>query len=150
MQYKHIKVNFRLFPQTSLRKIKEQNLIQLPEYFTVVLAEAIPQLGLFISLVGAVSSTALALIFPPIIEIVVCWQNAKLDRLTLIKDIFILMIGALGCVTGTYESLSEIIKAFSKGAWEWAYVCMCARMEVARVNVICEGNEIFGKECTVG
>lgn len=80
----------------------------------VILAEAIPQLGLFISLVGAVSSTALALLFPPIIEIVICWQNATLDKLTVIKDLFILAVGLLGCVTGSYESITQIAKAFSK------------------------------------
>ncbi|XP_058790606.1 proton-coupled amino acid transporter 1 isoform X2 [Phymastichus coffea] len=83
-------------------------------FITFVLAEAIPKLGLFISLVGAVSSTALALLFPPIIEIVVCWQNASMDKLTITKDIVILTIGLLGCATGTYESVSQIIKAFSQ------------------------------------
>ena len=82
-------------------------------FITVVLAEAIPQLGLFISLVGAVSSTALALIFPPLIEMVVCWQNASLSFCTISKDIVIILIGLLGFVTGTYESLTSIIQAFS-------------------------------------
>ncbi|XP_017893262.1 proton-coupled amino acid transporter 2 isoform X1 [Ceratina calcarata] len=80
---------------------------------TFILAEAIPQLGLFISLVGAVSSTALALIFPPIIEMVVCWQNASLSMFTISKDILIVLIGLLGFVTGTYESITSIIQAFS-------------------------------------
>ncbi|XP_076669235.1 proton-coupled amino acid transporter 2 isoform X3 [Andrena cerasifolii] len=82
-------------------------------FLTFVLAEAIPQLGLFISLVGAVSSTALALIFPPIIEMVVCWQNASLSVFTMTKDIVIVLIGFLGFATGTYESLTSIIQAFS-------------------------------------
>ncbi|XP_031826594.1 proton-coupled amino acid transporter 2 isoform X4 [Nomia melanderi] len=81
---------------------------------TFVLAEAIPELGLFISLVGAVSSTALALIFPPIIEMVVCGQNASLGMFTMSKDIVIVLIGLLGFVTGTYESITSIIAAFSK------------------------------------
>lgn len=81
---------------------------------TFILAEAIPELGLFISLVGAVSSTALALIFPPIIEMVVCWQNASLGKFTMTKDVVIVLIGLLGFVTGTYESLTAIIRAFSK------------------------------------
>ncbi|KZC12087.1 PREDICTED: proton-coupled amino acid transporter 1 isoform X2 [Dufourea novaeangliae] len=83
-------------------------------FLTFILAEAIPQLGLFISLVGAVSSTALALIFPPIIEMVVCWQNASLGIFTIAKDVMIVVIGLLGFVTGTYESLTSIIQAFSK------------------------------------
>ncbi|KAF3424300.1 hypothetical protein E2986_06649 [Frieseomelitta varia] len=84
-----------------------------PKIVNLVLAEAIPQLGLFISLVGAVSSTALALIFPPLIEMVVCWQNASLGFFTISKDIVIVLIGLLGFVTGTYESLTSIIQAFS-------------------------------------
>ncbi|XP_046833399.1 proton-coupled amino acid transporter 2-like isoform X1 [Vespa crabro] len=83
-------------------------------FLTFVLAEAIPELGLFISLVGAVSSTALALLFPPIIELVVCWQNANLSPFMVIKDVTIVLIGLLGFATGTYESITSIIKAFDK------------------------------------
>ncbi|KAK0177380.1 hypothetical protein PV328_001441 [Microctonus aethiopoides] len=81
---------------------------------TFILAEAIPNLGLFISLVGAVSSTALALLFPPIIELVVCSGNHTLGYYKLSKNIFILFIGLLGFVTGTYESITSIVTAFSK------------------------------------
>lgn len=82
--------------------------------FTVVLAEVIPYLGYFISLVGAVSSTALALLFPPIVEMVLIWQNPKMSKFTFSKDILILVIGFLGCITGTYESISALIKEFQK------------------------------------
>ncbi|KAL0124911.1 hypothetical protein PUN28_006637 [Cardiocondyla obscurior] len=81
---------------------------------TFVLAEAIPQLGLFISLVGAVSSTALALVFPPIIEMIVYWHNTNLGFFTIAKDVMIVLIGVLGFVTGTYESVTSIVKSFSK------------------------------------
>lgn len=83
-------------------------------YFSVILAEAIPHLGLFISLVGAVSSTALALVFPPIIEMVVCSQNASLGVFTVAKDVIIILIGLLGFATGTYESITAIVRAFTR------------------------------------
>ncbi|XP_070168997.1 proton-coupled amino acid transporter 1 isoform X1 [Polyergus mexicanus] len=81
---------------------------------TFILAEAIPKLGLFISLVGAVSSTALALVFPPIIDMIVCWHNTNLGFFTITKDVIIVLIGVLGFATGTYESLTAIIKSFSE------------------------------------
>lgn len=84
-----------------------------PFLSTVILAEAIPQLGLFISLVGAVSSTALALIFPPIMEMVICSQRPTASLNTMIKDLCILLIGVFGCVTGTYQSVASIVEAFS-------------------------------------
>ncbi|XP_034950384.1 proton-coupled amino acid transporter-like protein CG1139 [Chelonus insularis] len=80
---------------------------------TFTLAEVIPNLGLFISLIGALSSTALALLFPPIIELVVCSQNDTLSGFKLTKDLFMLLIGFLGFLTGTYESMTAIIRAFS-------------------------------------
>ncbi|XP_020290475.1 proton-coupled amino acid transporter 2-like isoform X2 [Pseudomyrmex gracilis] len=81
-------------------------------FITFVLAEAIPKLGLFISLVGAVSSTALALVFPPIIEMIVYWHN-NISFFTIAKDVAIILIGVLGFATGTYESVTSIIKSFS-------------------------------------
>lgn len=82
-------------------------------FITFILAEAIPKLGLFISLVGAVSSTALALVFPPIIEMIVCWHNTNLGFCTIAKDVMIVLIGVLGFATGTYESMTAIINSFS-------------------------------------
>lgn len=74
------------------------------------MAEAIPHLELFISLVGAVSSSALALIFPPIIEMAVVSQNQKPSKVTIAKDIFILILGISGCITGTYVSIMKIVQ----------------------------------------
>ncbi|XP_063393374.1 proton-coupled amino acid transporter-like protein CG1139 [Cydia fagiglandana] len=80
---------------------------------TFILAESIPQLGLFISLVGAISSTALALVFPPLIEIVMTSQKqGGVPFHTLAKDMFIILLGLFIFITGTYESISSIVKAF--------------------------------------
>lgn len=76
-------------------------------------AESIPELGLFISLVGAVSSTALALMFPPLIELVSTSQKpGGIPKSMLIKDCGIILLGLFVFVTGTYESLASIVRAF--------------------------------------
>jgi len=75
---------------------------------TFGLAAAIPNLSDVISLVGAVSSSTLALIFPPIIEIVTFYDKG-LSRLTIAKDLFIMIFGILGFITGSYVSLSNIL-----------------------------------------
>lgn len=94
-----------------------EDLIELKEavyliviLFAVLLACIIPNLGGIISLVGAVSSSALALIFPPIIEIVTFWPDG-LGRHNWIlwKDLFILLFGVLGFVFGTYTSLLHLM-----------------------------------------
>lgn len=78
--------------------------------FTFVLAALIPDLGAVISLVGAVSSSALALIFPPIIEIITFWK-VGLGRYNWIfwKDIAIVIFGLLGFGFGSYASIENII-----------------------------------------
>ncbi|XP_062548582.1 proton-coupled amino acid transporter-like protein CG1139 isoform X2 [Armigeres subalbatus] len=77
---------------------------------TFLLAAMIPNLGAVISLVGAVSSSTLALIFPPLIEIVTFWPD-KLGRhyWILWKDIGIMAFGICGFVFGTYTSVAQII-----------------------------------------
>lgn len=77
---------------------------------SVVLAACIPRLESIISLVGAVSSSALALIAPPIIEIVTFWPVGfgKYNKI-LWKDIAILIFGLLGFVFGTYTSVADIL-----------------------------------------
>ncbi|XP_040170575.1 proton-coupled amino acid transporter-like protein CG1139 isoform X1 [Anopheles arabiensis] len=78
--------------------------------FTFILAAMIPNLGAVISLVGAVSSSTLALIFPPLIEIVTFWPD-KLGRhyWVLWKDIAIMVFGILGFIFGTYTSVAQIL-----------------------------------------
>ncbi|CAG9578710.1 unnamed protein product [Danaus chrysippus] len=78
---------------------------------TFTAATLIPNLSSIISLVGAFSSSALALIFPPLIEIMTFWP----DRLgtndwMLWKDVAIIIFGITGFVFGTYASLETILK----------------------------------------
>lgn len=68
----------------------------------------------FISLVGAVSSTALALIFPPILELVIISQAQTKDshRWIILKNAFIIIVGLLGFATGTYASIGQIMQKY--------------------------------------
>ncbi|XP_056630452.1 proton-coupled amino acid transporter-like protein pathetic isoform X2 [Diorhabda carinulata] len=79
---------------------------------TVVLAILIPNLGAFISLVGAVCLSMLGLIFPSIIELVTFYEDPGLGRWRwrLWKNMFLILFGLLGFVTGTYVSVEEIIQ----------------------------------------
>ncbi|KAI7801360.1 putative proton-coupled amino acid transporter 1 [Triplophysa rosa] len=72
------------------------------------LAVLIPELDLVISLVGSVSSSALALIFPPLLQIIT-FHNEGMKRWVMIKDVAISLVGLVGFVAGTYISIQEII-----------------------------------------
>jgi proton-coupled amino acid transporter len=81
---------------------------------TVAIAVAIPQLGPFISLVGAVCLSTLGLMFPAIIELVTYWDSPGMGSYywRLWKNFFIILFGILGFVTGTITSIEEIIREF--------------------------------------
>ncbi|XP_058063458.1 proton-coupled amino acid transporter-like protein pathetic [Anopheles bellator] len=83
---------------------------------TFVIAECVPKLSLFISLIGAFCSSALALIIPPVIELIVEFSEVNsrphTRTLLLVKNGCILLIALVGFGTGTYQSLSKIIQEF--------------------------------------
>ncbi|XP_073832302.1 neutral amino acid uniporter 4 [Musca autumnalis] len=82
---------------------------------TFGVALLVPKLHLFISLIGALCSTSLAFVFPVFIDFVVRAQTPKnLGTWVYLKNMVILIIALLGIVSGTYESIHEIVKAFYK------------------------------------
>lgn len=84
---------------------------------TFLLAIAIPELGLFISLFGALCLSALGIAFPAIMEICVCWpDNLGQFRWILWKNVLLILFGVVGLIAGTYSSLAEIIKSFTRDA----------------------------------
>ncbi|CAG9761643.1 unnamed protein product [Ceutorhynchus assimilis] len=83
-------------------------------FLTVVLAILIPNLGGFISLVGAVCLSMLGLIFPATIDLVTFYEEPGLGRYNwrLYKNLFLIFFGLIGFVTGTYVSIIEIIESY--------------------------------------
>lgn len=84
-------------------------------HLTVLLAVAIPNLELFISLFGALCLSALGLVFPALIQLFTYWkQTSGMQKVIMVlTDLFIVIVGLIGLVVGTYTSLSEIIATFT-------------------------------------
>ncbi|GMR42016.1 hypothetical protein PMAYCL1PPCAC_12211, partial [Pristionchus mayeri] len=81
---------------------------------TCLVAELIPHLALFISLVGSIASTSLTLVFPPLIELLCYYSRGQLTVRIWARNIILLCIAVIGFATGTYASLKDIIKAFGQ------------------------------------
>ncbi|KAG9340195.1 hypothetical protein JZ751_021920 [Albula glossodonta] len=79
---------------------------------TCALAILIPELDLVIALVGSVSSSFLALILPPILQ-VLTFHNHGLSAWVLVKDAVVSLVGIVGFVAGTYVTMNEIISRSS-------------------------------------
>ena len=80
---------------------------------TFSVAFLVPNLGLLISLIGAVCSTSLALVFPVLIELLVTTRHDESPKkIALIKSSLIILLAAIGFVSGGYESMREIVKMY--------------------------------------
>nr|XP_012332732.1 proton-coupled amino acid transporter 2 isoform X1 [Aotus nancymaae] len=77
---------------------------------TCLLAILIPRLDLVLALVGSVSSSALALIIPPLLEVTTFYSEG-MSPLTIFKDALISILGFVGFVVGTYQALDELLKS---------------------------------------
>ncbi|XP_018022023.1 proton-coupled amino acid transporter 2-like [Hyalella azteca] len=76
---------------------------------TLIFASIVPHIGLFISLVGAMASSTLALIFPPLLHSLTFYDT--ISCLSLTKNMLIMVFGVVCFVTGSYYSLAAIIRA---------------------------------------
>ncbi|XP_030372604.1 proton-coupled amino acid transporter-like protein CG1139 isoform X1 [Scaptodrosophila lebanonensis] len=81
------------------------------------IAVALPNLGPFISLIGAVCLSTLGMIVPAIIELAVYHEDPGYGRFNwrLCKNIGLILFGIVGFVTGTYISILEFHAEFTGG-----------------------------------
>ena len=81
----------------------------------VGLAAAIPKIDLFISLIGAVSSSTLALIAPAILHTMVFWEDFEggWGKFKIARNMFLLFLGVVGMVAGTITSVKDIVEFFT-------------------------------------
>ncbi|KAF6198995.1 hypothetical protein GE061_007018 [Apolygus lucorum] len=82
---------------------------------TVIIAVIVPDLGPFISLVGAVCFSILGLFCPAIIELMTYYDEGYGPmKYLLIKDIIVIILAAAALISGTYSSIDEIIAFYMK------------------------------------
>lgn len=94
------------------KNIAEYSIRVILVILTLCTSIAIPNLGPFISLVGALCLSFLGLIFPAIIETVTFWDRPNgLGRFNWVlwKNMFLVSFGILGFLTGSYVSILDII-----------------------------------------
>lgn len=69
-----------------------------------------PNLNLIISLIGALCSTGLALFIPAVMQIVLGYgKDEGPSYWVLIKNSMIILLGLLGLVTGTMQSVNALV-----------------------------------------
>ena len=78
--------------------------------FTLALAAFIPWLDLFVTLIGSVSVSSLAIMYPCIIDTAMNWNDLGWLNWKAIKNGTIFSFGFIGCLTGARNSLSKIIE----------------------------------------
>lgn len=77
----------------------------------VALAISYQNLGLFISLLGAICGSMLAVSLPALLEICVLYPN--LNGITLVRNMLIVIFGVFALLIGLVHSIVNIIYEFS-------------------------------------
>lgn len=81
---------------------------------TFTVAILVPNVGLLISLIGAVCSNSLALVFPVIIEYLVMTRgDNKMSWFHIIKNLSVLGLALIGFLSGGYQSILGIIALYN-------------------------------------
>ena len=103
----------------------------LPPAPAVTLALTVPDLGDLLSLVGALASSMLAFVFPPLLEILAFWSS-KHSRMWLlvlpwpvwlVKDCLIIILGLIGFGFGTFANIQGIVNYYSANSTNATSIC---------------------------
>lgn len=83
--------------------------------FAVLAAMMIPNLDIFISLIGALTLSTLGILFPPFLECCARWHTTtgRVKAWMIFRNAIIGFIGFAGLVIGTSLSVGDIIRTYS-------------------------------------
>ncbi|CAF1034919.1 unnamed protein product [Brachionus calyciflorus] len=76
---------------------------------TFLLAIKVPRIDLFISLVGSIASSTLALIIPPVLDLMIFWKSSNKTLLRFLKNLCVIIFGTYIFISGTWVSLTDIV-----------------------------------------
>jgi len=76
----------------------------------VLVAAAVPNLEFFIALIGAFCLSIVGIVLPSVIQLATFEEERC--GLRLAKNMFLIVFGLVGLVTGTYISVKDIIHEF--------------------------------------
>lgn len=91
----------------------ESNTLKIVLFVSVIIAAIFPNLGPFLSLIGAFSLSIVGIIFPAITQTLVYMESPGLGRFywRLWKNMLITVFGFVGLITGTMTSIKEFVHA---------------------------------------
>uniref|UniRef100_A0A0B7B0L3 Amino acid transporter transmembrane domain-containing protein n=1 Tax=Arion vulgaris TaxID=1028688 RepID=A0A0B7B0L3_9EUPU len=78
----------------------------------LLVAVVVPHLDLLMSFVGSFCGSFLTIILPALLEFITLYEERGLTAIIAAKDTFILAIGIIGFITGSYTSLKDIVNTF--------------------------------------
>ncbi|VDP10305.1 unnamed protein product [Soboliphyme baturini] len=83
---------------------------------TFAMAELVPQLGLFLALVGSLTASILTFIFPPVIEAACCYNGNSRDPQwiwLIVRNTVVCLFGLIGMFVGSGTAIVAIINTFT-------------------------------------
>jgi solute carrier family 36 (proton-coupled amino acid transporter) len=84
-------------------------------FVTLSVALLVPNLSLLISMIGAVCSTTLALIFPVVINyFVITKDNNSMGTCDKFKSLSVLLLALVSFLSGGYESICRIVDIYQQ------------------------------------